>query len=384
MTHNDAEEEERRRRGRSVGDHASFIPPDEDRKKQASPQQDENPVIQRHTPEGAARKLTMKEFLAEEQAQRTAKLAAIKQQTESGQSATELEARTGAQEAQQEPPPMTLEAIAADPWNAVELPLPPDASLDFLEAAKSVIIGNGLHNWTGAEDGREDTQNSWLQALDRLTLINERRMAQEAAIFARPPVMAAYERALARVSASEQPEGDQSAQEQPPMTLETIAADPWNAVALPLPADAARELLDAAKAAAEFCLDGEHELMTLARAGHYHPPEWIGGGREPEPDAHEFNERHWLDALDRFETIEGRIAAIAEQESTTRQDAERIERSGEATGPRDEIADFLAAERLDNQARKAALQELAKENGVSLTDEQGAEISHNRGGGISI
>ena len=35
------------------------------------------------------RKLTMKEFLAEEQAQRAAKLAAIKQQIESGQSVTQ-------------------------------------------------------------------------------------------------------------------------------------------------------------------------------------------------------------------------------------------------------------------------------------------------------
>ncbi len=56
----------------------------------------------------------------------------------------------------------------------------------------------------------------------------------------------------------------------------------------------------------------------------------------------------------------------------------------EPTGQRDEVADFLAAERLDSQARKAALQELAKENGVSLTDEQGAALSHSRGGGITI
>jgi hypothetical protein len=56
------------------------------------------------------------------------------------------------------------------------------------------------------------------------------------------------------------------------LTLEAIERDPWNAVELPLPANADAALLQAARSAAEYCADGEHELMLAAREGRYTPP----------------------------------------------------------------------------------------------------------------
>jgi hypothetical protein len=57
-----------------------------------------------------------------------------------------------------------------------------------------------------------------------------------------------------------------------------------------------------------------------------------------------------LQALDRFESIDGRLAAIAEQESTTRQDAERQERSGEAPADASSVSSHLAV-KLDSAAK---------------------------------
>src|SRR5208283_3801119 len=85
------------------------------------------------------------------------------------------------------------------------------------------------------------------------------------------------------------------------------------------------ELLDAAREAAAFCRDGDYELMRAARDGLYVPPLY-----EPHPDApdvHEMNEAYWFRAETRVEEIEERQA----RESTLRQEAERLERSGEAS-----------------------------------------------------
>jgi hypothetical protein len=92
-----------------------------------------------------------------------------------------------------------------------------------------------------------------------------------------------------------------AAQDLPDLTHEAIQQDPWNAVALPLPANADAALLDAAKSAASSCAEGEHGLMVAARAGEYTPPGWTGG--EGEPDAHEENESRYLKAVDRLDLI---------------------------------------------------------------------------------
>jgi hypothetical protein len=91
---------------------------------------------------------------------------------------------------------------------------------------------------------------------------------------------------------------------QPTLTLEAIERDPWNAVELPLPDNPGEALLKAARSAAEYCAEGEHELMVAAREGRYTPPGWTGA--EGEPDVHEYNEGNWLQA-------DARLGAINEQ-----------------------------------------------------------------------
>jgi hypothetical protein len=92
---------------------------------------------------------------------------------------------------------------------------------------------------------------------------------------------------------------------QPTLTLEAIERDPWNAVELSLPPNADAALLQAARSAAEYCADGEHELMLAAREGRYTPPGWTGA--EGEPDAHEYNEAKWLQADKRLGLINEQI-----------------------------------------------------------------------------
>ena len=111
----------------------------------------------------------------------------------------------------------------------------------------------------------------------------------------------------------------------PPLTLAAVAAEPWNAVILPLPENASPELLTAARDAATFCADGEHELMQAARNGLFTPAAWVVG--DGGKDGHEEPESYCLAARDRLELIAEREA---NEQSTTRQDAERKERSGEA------------------------------------------------------
>jgi hypothetical protein len=84
-------------------------------------------------------------------------------------------------------------------------------------------------------------------------------------------------------------------------TLESISADPWNAVTLDLPANADHELLQAALEATVQCVDAAHGKMQAVRDGELIPFGWKPG---PEaPDAHEFYERAWLDAVGRWEAI---------------------------------------------------------------------------------
>ena len=91
----------------------------------------------------------------------------------------------------------------------------------------------------------------------------------------------------------------------PTLTLEAIAADPWNAVELPLPPAADKELLTAARSAAEYCADGEHHLMMEARAGR-NTEHWsaaLHAAGIPQPDVHEYNEDRWFQADTRLGAI---------------------------------------------------------------------------------
>jgi hypothetical protein len=100
---------------------------------------------------------------------------------------------------------------------------------------------------------------------------------------------------------------------QPTLTLEAIENDPWNAVELPLPANADETLLKAARSAAEYCADGHHELMMDALAGRNseHWSKELDAAGIPQPDAHEYNEARWLQADKRLGEINEALDKIA-------------------------------------------------------------------------
>jgi len=102
-------------------------------------------------------------------------------------------------------------------------------------------------------------------------------------------------------------------QEPPPVTLDAIRAEPFNAVALALPDDASPELLRAVANAADFCLTGDHELMIAARAGIYDPPGYVG-----QCDVHEINEGNWLIALARFDDATEKLQHLTARENSAR------------------------------------------------------------------
>ena len=184
---------------------------------------------------------------------------------------------------------------------------------------------------------------------------------------------------------------------QPPLTLDLIARDPWNAVELPLPANADEVLLKAARSAAEYCAEGHHELMTAAIEGRYAPPGWTGA--EGEPDAHEYDEARWLQAGSRLSLINERLDQMqgigdapdtttqrANEESTKRQDAERAARASEGT------TDTLATSAPDSfaadlrSAEKAARLERERGEGSGLSPsgraDNGREVSPVAGLGL--
>jgi len=88
------------------------------------------------------------------------------------------------------------------------------------------------------------------------------------------------------------------------------AADPWNAVKLPLPAEANLDDLHRLRAAADYCVHQAHFFMEAARAGTYLP---LGFPADGAPDAHEEFEQDWLNALDRYEELSQRIARIEDE-----------------------------------------------------------------------
>ena len=126
----------------------------------------------------------------------------------------------------------------------------------------------------------------------------------------------------------------QRSDNQPTLTLEAIREDSWNAVELPLPSNADKELLTAARDAADHHVELEHHLMMEARAGRnteHWSAEFHAAG-EPQPDAHEFNEGRWLQALTRFELIEDELGKFEG----------RASQGGAVEPARDYIADRLA------------------------------------------
>jgi len=159
---------------------------------------------------------------------------------------------------------------------------------------------------------------------------------------------------------------------QPTLTLEAIANDPWSAVELPLPADADKTLLEAARSAADYCASAEHGLMEAAREGTYTPPGWTGV--EDEPD-HEYDEGRFLRAEARLTLIDERLDQFAELDPATReanaasikrQEAERAAQSGEslpgeegASQASDYIRERLAALREAKAEREGEGAELA-------------------------
>ena len=156
----------------------------------------------------------------------------------------------------------------------------------------------------------------------------------------------------------------------PALTLEAIEQDPWNAVELPLPANADPALLDAAKSAADYCVDGEHALMMAARAGDYVPPGWTPA--PDAPDVHEYNEARWLQALDRSELIEQRQA----EDSTKRQAAELAASTGAAPQEADDKSGMTYEERIEARAEESRQRHAAE---AAAAPERGQEVSMGRG-----
>jgi hypothetical protein len=84
-------------------------------------------------------------------------------------------------------------------------------------------------------------------------------------------------------------------------TLKSISADPWNAVRLDVPARANLELLQAALKAVARCVEERYDQIQAVRAGELIPEGWRD---EPWcPDAHEFYEGDWYEAVKRFEEL---------------------------------------------------------------------------------
>jgi hypothetical protein len=127
-------------------------------------------------------------------------------------------ARTAWQE-----PEFSRATIDTDPWTAVYLPVPAEAEPELLSSARS--WANDLARY--AEDGGALSQ----------PLVNGENYTRE------QNIAAAYGRVVeldARLEVAREP-----------MTAEAIARDPWNAVALEIPADASRDLLSLVVATAE-------------------------------------------------------------------------------------------------------------------------------------
>jgi hypothetical protein len=123
---------------------------------------------------------------------------------------------------------------------------------------------------------------------------------------------------------------------------------------------------------------------------------------EPQNEARAYGDEIWMNALDRYE---GLSASLAEQDEQTsaelRQIAPETQQQSAAdplqpveiqdhgpaethTGKVDGIAEFLNAESLDRESRRAALQQLGQAAGREITEQEGKEIGRDFGGGMSL
>ena len=119
---------------------------------------------------------------------------------------------------------VTAEAIERDPWNAVWLELPREMSVEL--SGLVVETAQHLQDEAAAKLAAAETAAEKELWLGRQEDAEERRLN----------ALNRYHEALAR-----------AAWEAPAFSWETIAADPWTAVYLPMPEDATRELLQHAR-----------------------------------------------------------------------------------------------------------------------------------------
>ena len=127
-----------------------------------------------------------------------------------------------------EPEPMSLEMIERDPWNAVKLDLPEDASRDLLTEVYFTaqhLDRDAFERYEAAETATEAKQ--WADAS---------REAEQRAEIANTRLAALDEQA-------ETVQPLKPAAEKEPMTVEAIERDPWAAIDRAIPPDADRELL---------------------------------------------------------------------------------------------------------------------------------------------
>ena len=165
---------------------------------------------------------------------------------------------------------VTAEAIERDPWNAVRLELPREMSAEMaglvVETAQH-LRDEAVVQFDAADTGAE--KELWLE---RREDAEERRLN----------ALNRYHEAIARV-----------AWEAPAFSRETIDADPWTAVYLPMPEDAARELL-------QYARSWVNDLTHYAGNGGLFAEPSVDPGRYPE-------ERHVEAATARLVEIEERI-----------------------------------------------------------------------------
>ena len=165
---------------------------------------------------------------------------------------------------------VTAEAIERDPWNAVRLELPRAMSAEL--AGLVVETAQHLQEQAAAKLDAADTPAEKELWLERREDAEERRLN----------ALNRYHDAIARV-----------VWEAPAFSRETIDADPWTAVYLPIPEDAARELL-------QYARSWVNDLTQYAGNGGLFAEPSVDPGRYPE-------ERHVEAATARLVELEERI-----------------------------------------------------------------------------
>jgi hypothetical protein len=112
---------------------------------------------------------------------------------------------------------------------------------------------------------------------------------------------------------------------------------------------------------------------------------------EPQNDARAYGDEVWQNALDRYEGLSADLQQMAPeaQQQTAADPLQPVEIQDHGatethTGKVDRVAEFLKAENLDRESRKAALQQLGQAAGREINEQEGKEIGRDFGGGISL